>query len=164
MVPGMVFPVKDGFLERTLEGIGLEIHVAWWRMPSQPPKIKGMINLETDSTYALFHDTDLEALWRKTGMFKTLRQSRNRTEGFQFEVNPSGSMEWTIRKWGEIHNPRSGQKKPGIDDRLLVAEYLQARNRYHSFVLSDEGRWVAAQTFMVDGSEAIGQVLYRDPE
>ena len=61
IVPGVLFPIKEGYLDRVLPALGLRIHIAWWRWQQPPPQDHWVINSESTPTRGMPLIEDFEA-------------------------------------------------------------------------------------------------------
>ena len=164
IVPGMLFPVKDGYIGRTLSALGLDVHVGWWRWDTPPPSLRWIRNLRSAPTFGMRCTDDFEKFWRSTGHFKRISNTRNKCRDFEFLVDSPGVAEWTIRHWEARWRPLGAMEMPDLADRLLVAKYFQGLGLYHSLSLHQNGEIVAAATLLDHHSTAVAQVNYRHPD
>ncbi len=164
MVPGVIFPAKEGVLGQALYALRHEISIAWWRMPGPPPDIPGMNNVTSEPTHGMSCADDFEAYWKRSSLFKDIRNKRNRCKAFQFKINEPGATEWTIRNWEKKWRTAEMNENPDLQDRLMMAEYLQRNNSYYTFQLYDGAEPVAGATMLIHDNEAVAQYNYRNPE
>ena len=163
ILPGTVFPVKPDYLIPSLEAIGSEVWVAWWRMESSPPPSRMMRCLESTPTYRLHFSADYESYWRESGHWNTVRRCRKRCSDFTLVVNAPGSAEWTIANWEAHWRTDPTVVDPSVSDRIVAAKYLENQGRHYSFWLLDQQRPVAGHTFIRHHNDLVWQVTYRDP-
>jgi hypothetical protein len=164
IVPGVLFPIREGYLARVLPALGIEMKIAWWRFPEPPPQMQWMKNLSTTPTYGMHLEDDYEKYWRKMRNFdKDIVRYRMRCQYFNLEVNLACSAEWTLRHWSEKWQPHGSTQMPDIDERLLVAQFLEKRGLHYTLSLCDQAKIVAGLTFLIHGNDAIAQVSYRNP-
>jgi hypothetical protein len=165
IVPGMLFPVKKGYLNKALSALGLDVEVGWWRWEAPPPQISGLRGLRSTPTHGVhLVKDDFEQYWRSKGHYKRLANIRNRCRNFDFKVNAPGMVEWTVRNWGAKWGPSDGSEMPDLADRLLVAQYLAKRGLCHALSLHDQDTPVAAATLLSHRTTAVAYVNYRNPQ
>ena len=165
ILPGMPFPVKEGYLGRVLPALGLHLHVLWWGWPEPHPIARWMRQVESYPTHNMRCSEDFEAYWRRSAkFFKTIRTARDRCRGFEFKVNSANSAEWIIKSWDQKWCGGGIAQRPDLLEILLAAEYLQKRGLYHSHLLLDGDEPVAGATVFIHRNEALAHINYRNPE
>jgi len=164
IVPGVLFPVKEGYIDRVLGALGLAIHIAWWRWNSQPPRNQWVTNLKSTSTHRIRCSDDFEHYWRKDDFFKNIRNYRNRCRDFRLKVDLPGAREWTVRM-AEAKWRRDGiSETPDLFEKLVVTEYLERRGLCHTLSLMDQNELIAGIIFLSHRNDAVAQTNYRNPE
>jgi GNAT superfamily N-acetyltransferase len=163
ILPGVLFPIREGYLSCVLPALGVRLRLAWWRFEGPPPPMRGMRYVESEPTYAMKLSEDFEKYWRQTSVFDNVRNIRNRCRGFRLEINADGSAEWTIRHWEAKWRPEKAPERPDLAERLLAAEYLQRRGRYYTLSMYDRDRIIAGLAFIVHCNWAVAHTNYRDP-
>jgi hypothetical protein len=164
IVPGVLFPVKVGYLSRVLPSLGLEIKVAWWRWEAPPPIDSGFKNVVSTPTNGMLCSEDFEQYWKSTGQLKDIRKYRKRCEGFELKVNSPGGSEWIIRHWEAKWRPQGFDEMPDLAERLLCMQYLQERNLYYSLLLYDGDEAAAGGTLMIHRGCVVAHCSYRNPK
>jgi len=164
IVPGVLFPVRDGYLARVLPALGLEMHIAWWRWQEPPPQIKCLRNAISEPTFGISLTEDFEQYWRKTSHLRNVRTYRNRCKDFELKVNSPGGVEWTIRNWEMKWRSQGIAEKPDLAERLLVADYLQKKRFYYSLVLFDRDEPIAGGTLISHRNQVVAQCSYSNPK
>jgi len=159
LIPGMIFPFKNGYLERVLVTIGLSVHIAWWRFKEAPPNFTCIKNVKTEPVHRINLAEDYEAYWRRSKHYKNVKQYRNRCKNFEFRINCPGVREWTIKNWGSRWHTDSG-----LLDRLIVSEYLQEKGMLYTHSLHDKGEPIAGSTCLIHDNDIVAYVNYRNPE
>ena len=160
ILPGFLFPVKEGCLSRVISAIPLEVCLAWWRQKSSPPESRMIRCRRTGETYKMLCSENFELYWKSSGHLNTVRRIRNRCRDFEFEVNPTGAAEWVIRNWGIQWNVPPDE----LEDRIVAARYLEKTGHHYTLVLSDGHDRVAGHTFLSHNGDAVWQVSYRNPD
>jgi hypothetical protein len=163
MVPGVLFPIKDGYMARVLPSLGLEIRIAWWRWGVPPQQTRWMRNVVSEPTYSMRCTEAIEEHWHETGHLRNVLTSRKRCSDFEFKVDMPSAAEWTIRNWGEKWCPSYMAEMPDLSERLMVAQYLEKIGRHHTFNLLDIDKPVAGLTFIVHNNCLVSHHTYRDP-
>jgi hypothetical protein len=164
IIPGEPFPSKPGYSMPVLEALKKDLWVAWWRVESPPPPSRLVRYVETTPSYRMSFSTDFEEYWRENGHFKTVRRIRNRCAKLKLVVNAPGAAEWTIRNCEEKWREKGTKVDPFLLDKILAAEYMEARKRYYTFSLLDEETFVAGATVLVHRNDLVAGTLYRDPQ
>jgi len=164
ILPGVLFPVKAGYIGRVLPSLGVNLQIGWWRWDSPPPQTKWTVDAVSTPRYGIRCSEDFEAYWRKVGHFKNIRKARNRCRDFTLEIDRRGLTEWTIRKWEERWRPKGAAENPDLNDRLLAARYLKDRGLYHILSLANQGEPIASATVIVHREDIVGQYVYSSPE
>lgn len=164
VVPGFLFPVKEGYIGRTLEAVGLDVHVAWWRWNIPPPESSMIKDIHAAPTRGIRLSDDFEEYWREKGQFKNIRKYRNRCKSFDFRVNFPGMTEWTIKNWAERWCPEEMTEMPDLHERLIVGGYLEKHGLCHTLALFDKGEPVASAILLAHHKDAVAYVNYRRPE
>jgi hypothetical protein len=165
IVPGVLFPVREGYLHRVLPALGLSLRVEWWRWREPPPMARWMREAESISEYGMSCSEDFEAHWRKSNLSKSIRRTRNRCSGFELKVNSANSTEWIIKNWGQKWHVAQGEaQRSFVTEQLIAAEYLQKRGLHYSLLLLDGDEPVAGNTFIIHRNEALFHINYRNPE
>jgi Acetyltransferase (GNAT) domain len=167
IVPGILFPVKDGYLSRVLPALALEIKIAWWRWEEPPPQKRWIRNAQSTPTHGMSITEDYEKYWKSNGHFKghfkDIRLYRNRCRDFELRCNSPGGVEWTIRNWEAKWRPQGIAEMPDLAERVLVGQFLQKNNLYHSLLLFDGEVPAAGLTMMIHRNEAVAHCNCRDP-
>lgn len=162
IVPGFLFPAKDGYIEKAIAAIGLDVRIAWWRWEKPPPKNPFIRDVISAPTHGMLCSEDFEVYWRSVGHFKNIRKYRNRCQDFDLKVNVPGMTEWTIKNWELRWRSPEQHELPGTEDRLLVAEYLEKRGQFYSLCLFDHDKPAASATIIIHRKDAVAYVNYRD--
>lgn len=163
IVPGFLFPVKDGYIGKVLEAAGLESRFAWWRWNEPPPNIS-LRDVRTEPTHRFPLSDDFESYWREYGHFKNIRKYRNRCKPLELRVNEPGMREWTLRSWEQKWRPTGMAELSDLPDRILVAQYLEDHGKYHTLSLHDGDKSAAAATVLIHRGDVVAQYNYRNPE
>ena len=164
IIPGVLFPVKHGYLSRVLPALGIELQIGWWRWQEDPPQIKCIRDAISEPTYGISLSEDYEKYWRETKLLRNIRTFRNRCKNFELKVNPPGGIEWTIRNWEAKWRPQGISEMPDLAERLQAAQYLQERGLLYSLLLFDRDEPAAGRTLIIHRNEVVAQVNYRNPK
>ena len=164
IVPGVLFPVKEGYLHRVLPALGLPLHVEWWRWPEPPRMGRWIQHVESCTDYSMKCSEDFEAHWRKTSLIRHIKAATKRCCGFEFNVNAENSTEWILKSWNQKWHCSRGEDVPDLGDKLMAAQYLQKKGLHYSVLLIDRDEPVAGLTFIIHRNEAVGHISYRNPE
>jgi GNAT superfamily N-acetyltransferase len=164
ILPGFLFPVREGCIGRVLAALGCELHIGWWRWKMSPPEISGMRDATATPTHGMLCSDDFEQYWRKNGNWKDVRLYRNRCKGFEMRLDEPGSLEFTIRHWEARWRPSNVTVMPDLEDRVIVATSLERLGFSHTLSLFDEDRMVASLSFTIHNNEAVAHYNYRNPE
>lgn len=164
ILPGAIFPVQKGYLGSLLVEFKINVWIAWWRMSHPPPLFRCVRWEERESTHKLSLRGDFENFWRTTSHFNTVKRMRKRCRDFHFKINFPGSAEWTIRNWERKYRENPESERPDLHDKLLAAKYLEERKRHFTFILFDQEKPIAGETFIVHRNDLVSQHNYRDPE
>jgi oligoribonuclease (3'-5' exoribonuclease) len=164
LLPGAIFPVKPGYFIRTLEVLGLDLWIGFWRWNSPPQCSKLIRYYEDTSTYGIDCRFDYESYWREVGHYKNIRLRRNRCNKFKFVVNVSGTLEWTIKNWERKWRMNPNIESSNLEDQLFIARYLNKIGQYIVFSLLDQDEIIAGATLMVQGKDLVAGVNFRKPE
>ncbi len=162
IVPGYLFPVQSGRVSQALQAIQEPLFIAWWRQPQLPPTELAMRGLKRVGTHGTRLEVDLDAMWKELKLSRSLRKARERTEGFQLEVNAPGSAEFVIRNWHRRWQGESAGETPELIDRLTISNYLKRLGLHFTLTLRDGDRWVAGNTNSVHGEDFVCQTSWRD--
>ena len=164
LLPAAVFPVREGSLIPVLEAFGLDIWISWWGFEGTPPGDR-LRELERTPTYKLALAGNFEQFWRGANdQMKDVRRARNKCKGFRLEVNLQGSTEWTLQNWHKKWHGGDSPCDSNLDDRLLVARYLEDQGRYYTLTLLDGEIVTAGISLVSHRKEVIGLYSYRKPE
>lgn len=161
VVPWTIIPCKDGYLFPSLAAVNLDV---WMKYQPELPVGPYVRQVVSFPTYKIDARTDFEAFWRSTGIFKDIRQARNRTAGFAFEVDNPDAVTWTIGRWAEKWADHPGGETAVAGDLRLASEYRQRTGGHHVFRLLDGEVPVAGRTFFVNGSQVVTSCAYYAPE
>jgi hypothetical protein len=168
IVPGVLFPVKDGYVHRVLPALGVSMYVGWWRWSIAPPPMPWAENLRSFPTYKARLSENFEEHWNQSSQYgvlaRNLRTVKKRCKDLTWRINTPGASEWTIRNWGAKWFPSEPHGMPQLQDRLLVAEYLEGRKQHYTHTLHDGDKIVAAITVIVHQNELVHQLNHRDSE
>lgn len=164
IVPGAVAPASPGSVVPALESLGVDLRVAWWRMGEPPHESRSSHCAETTPTYRLRVDGDYEGFWRQSSTHKTVRKSRNRCSEFAVAVNAPGAAEWAIINAEAKWRSANGGADPALSDRILVANYLEARKMRFTLSLMDRGEIIGAISLVRHECDLAATVIYRKPE
>jgi len=160
ILPGVLFPVKDGYIHRVLPALGVSMKVGWWRWNAPPPLMKWAGRIRSSPTHGIRYSEDFEQHWNQK-FKKNLRQSKNRSKDLTWKVNAPDAAEWTIRNWGKKWFPSAIGEMAQIQDRILIARYLEERKRHYTHSMHDGDTIIAGATVIVHRDELVAQVIYR---
>jgi hypothetical protein len=151
-------PINERFTAAALEDELLPALAAtgvnvWMVMRSAPELAQ--VRIATPFPIYKIPCEDYERVWRQTGHWKRIREARNRTRGFTFEIDPPGAADWTIRNWAR----KWGEHEAEVD-LLLAAEYFTRQQLCHVAVLRDGDVTAASCIFLVVGDELLAQVNF----
>jgi hypothetical protein len=158
IIPGALFPIKEGYLQRVLSAVPQEIFIAWWRQKSKPPGIKNMHQPQVECTYQILCSEDFELYWKKSGHLNTVKRARRKCTDFEFEINPSGGWEWVIRNWGKHWDILPAE----TEDRIIAANYLEKNGHHYTFCLKSGNELISGHTFLCHDNDFVWQVTYRN--
>ena len=169
MILGGVFPTKPEFLILALEALRSAVWVSWQRMQSPPPPSRLIRYQKATPVHVIRFSEDYERYWRESGHFKNLRNKRNRCKDFNLAVNSPGSAEWTIKnsvdRWRDhTESTARGSVDWIASDWTVFAEYWERQGRHFTLLMLDHGTPIAGSTLMVHHNDAVGGLIYRDPE
>ena len=164
IIPGSLFPVREGYLPAVAAVLGVNLSLALWRHPGPLPDFENVRAIESIPTYKMRCGDDMEGFWRRRGHLNEIKRHRKRCEGFQIKVNHPGSLEWVITKWDEKWHAPGSSGQADLHDRLLAAEYLEKHNRNITVVILDGDRRIAGSTMVVHGNELVAQYSYRESD
>jgi hypothetical protein len=164
IVPGVLFPVRPGYLVPVLTQMDVPLFIAWWRQQSEPPANPRFTQMNRVATRRLSLTGDYEAHWKATGLIKDIRVGRRKCAHLAVVVNAPGAIEWTIENWGRKWAAGHGTDEvPEMRDRLVVARYWVPRGRQFIVSLMEGERFAASAAVFVHDRHIIGQANYRDP-
>jgi hypothetical protein len=163
-VPGVLFPIKEGYMSRVLAVLDSETHIGWWRWNEPPPKIDCIRQIKMTPTRGMSCSGDFEQHWRRSGLMRTIQKARNRCNGFELRTHTPNGAEWTIRSWDAKWRPRRMGESPDVAERLAVARHLEERGLHHTLLLFDGDEPVAGVTLISDRNDAVPYINYRNPE
>ncbi len=164
LLPGALFPAKPGCWVETLEALGLDLSIGWWRQKSPPPEAKTIRVAEKTLTHCANCSYDFEKYWHETGFMKTIRKTRNRCHCFTFQVNVPGALEWTMRNWHEKWLGTPFESSTAGLDRLVLAQALQAQGKHITFSMEDNEKIIGGATLFIQQNDLVAGVCYREPE
>jgi hypothetical protein len=164
IIPGFLFPVREGCVYPALEALGLQIDVGWWRYPEPPPSGSTIQNFNTRTRHQMDCRTDFDAYWKQSGHLHTVRQAQRKCKDFTLKLNPVGGAEWTIRNWEEKWRSDPKVSQPGLEDRIAVAKFLEQSGRHNTHVLFDGENPIVGITHVVHRDCVVAQVTYRHPD
>jgi hypothetical protein len=164
IVPGMLFPVKEGYMSRVLAALDLEVQIAWWRWNGPPPRMNCMGQIKMTPTRRMSLSEDFEHYWRESSLFRNIRRARNRCEGFELRIDAPNAAELIIRKWDAKWRPEGMREMPDLAERLTVARYLEERGLHHTLLLCDKDEPVAGGTLIVDRNDVVAHCSFRNPD
>jgi CelD/BcsL family acetyltransferase involved in cellulose biosynthesis len=93
-------------------------------------------------------------------LLKDVRRARRKCESFEARVDLPEGAEWVIRNWGRKW--RVAQHR--VEDMVVAARMRGALGLYHNTVFYDGDRPIGGHTEVVDGSDVVGQAVYRDSD
>lgn len=164
IIPGVVFPAEPAYIMPTIEALGVDIWVAWWRMANPPSPSQQIRYIESAPVYRISLKENFEQYWRDNGFFKTIRRVRNRCRDLTLAINAPGTAEWTVRNWEAKWRENPAIVDTSLPARLVTAEYLSQRGKYYTLSLSDGDKLAAGASIMVHGKDLVAGVFYRDPD
>jgi hypothetical protein len=160
IIPESIAPARDGYLFPALKALGVDVRIAGW--PTPPPTSIPTRNATSVPVFSIDCQGDFEQYWRKSGYLRNIRVARSRTEGFTFEVDRPGSAALIIASWAEKWRDHPEQQTIIASDLIVAADYLQQRNRWHSFLLLDGDAPVAGVSGPVHGNDLVYTINIRD--
>ena len=137
--------------------------LAWWRWETPPPRSSCIKNLFSEAGYAA-NSQNFEKLWCKTGAIEKVNISRSKCEGFGLAINRPGSIEWVIKNWEAVWDPKGLAENPDFSERLLVAEYLEKKGLSYALSLLDNDRITCAIGCLVHRNDLVIQYIYGNRE
>jgi hypothetical protein len=164
IVPGVLFPIREGYMPRVLAALDLQVQIAWWRWNEPPPNMDCIGRMRMTPTRGMSCSEDFEHYWRRSGHMKTIQKARNRCKGFELRADTPNASEWTIRNWDARWRPRGMGGSPDLAERLLVARRLEERGLHHTLLLCDKDEPAAGTTLIVDRNEVVAHCNYRNPK
>jgi hypothetical protein len=163
IVPGFLFPAREGHTLPALATLGLVVNVGWWRFPTLPPEPSMIVHeLTAAPVHRIACNTEFEGFWKTTGNLDMVRRAARRCRDFALRINPPGGAEWIIRNWERQWRQESGTPARDLDDRLTAAATLEKVGSHFSLVLFDKAAPVAGATLMIHRRSAVAGVLYRE--
>lgn len=163
-IPGMLFPVRDNYINICLSVLDRNIRLAWWRMGKFSGHINNIKSLEVKPTYEIDLTGDYEKYLRALGNLNTVKQARKRCQNFEIGINAHGMTEWVIRNWDRKWRENPCLQRPDLRDKLIVTEYLQRLGKSLTFTLMDSGRPICGHTFLVHRNQLVWQYVYRESQ
>ena len=164
IVPGVLFPVKKGYISRVLAALDLEIQVGWWRWDEPPPRMDCIRQVKMTPTRRMSLSEDFEHYWRESSLFRNIRRARNRCEGFELKIDAPNAAELIIRKWSARWRPEGMREMPDLAERLFAARYLEQRGLHRTLLLCDKDEPVAGGTLIVDRNDVVAHCGFRNPD
>ncbi len=163
-LPGALFPVQPGRAADVISVLGLDLFLAWWRQPTDPPEVANARVVRSMPTFKMPCGPDAEAFWRERGNLNHVKRMRKCCEPFRIALNPPGAMEWVTRKWEQKWRSPGAAPASDLEDRLLSARYLEERRAHHTMMMFDGDRPIAGNTYIVHGDELVWMYTYREPQ
>jgi len=163
IVPGLLFPVLDGYIYDALESLQLVVHVGWWRMYERISTGPKIFDLNETHTHCMNCSTDPEIYWKESGNINFLRHARKKCKGFEVQINPQEGYEWVIRNWAIKWKEKSHAIDLELEDRIAVARYLESLGKHYTFIIYDGSQRVAGATLFKHCSSLVAGVNYRLP-
>lgn len=164
IVPGSLFPVRDGMLVPALTALDVPLFVSWWRQAVEPPTSDRFKRLECVETRRLSLRGDYEAFWKETRLWGRIKEARRRCRSFTVAVNEPGAAEWALVNWGRKWAPEGFDEVLDVRDRLVIARYWEPRGRHFTISLHDGDKAVGAAVQLVHDDHVIGIAYHREPE
>ncbi|HEX7081826.1 MAG TPA: GNAT family N-acetyltransferase [Gammaproteobacteria bacterium] len=163
IVPGSLFPVRDGMLVPVLTAFDVPLFVVWWRQSEAPPESDRFTRLEGVETRRLSVQGNYEAFWKETRLWRRIADARRKCQSLTVAVNVPGAAEWTLMNWGRKWAPEGFDEVPDMRDRLVVARYWEPRGRHFALSLLDGDKPAGAAVMFVHGDHVIGLAYHREP-
>lgn len=163
LIPGVPFPVRPGATIAALRALNIAIPVAWWRMTEPVPEAPCIRRFETQPVYRLALAGDREAFWRQTHYLRHIKNIRNRCAAFTWALDPPGAARWVITHWSQRWRD-GADADPAVEDRILIAEALEARGLHHTVCLYDGEKLIAGSTNFVHRGDLVAGVIHGDPD
>jgi len=163
MLPGGLFPCRDGYQIQAIAALGIDIEVGWWRMDAPPPDHPYIRRIEQIPTYRMPCSVNPEEFWMKSGRIREITATRKKCAGLTMEVDPPGGFEWIIRNWAEKWTSPYDEYTAYVEDRLITARYLASKNKFHTLVLMDNGTPVSGETLIVHRNDLVLAYNFREP-
>lgn len=151
--------VLPGWELRTLRSLDLPIRIEYW--PGCVPE--GTQRRNWSPAHRLHPGTDSEKYWKEHGRWKSLKKARNRTIGFEFEVDSMEAVRWTIDGWACKWFDPTRPLEPITAPRLATGEALLG-TAYHTFRLMEHSTAAAGQIALVHENELFMLHSYRNPD
>lgn len=164
IVPGFLFPVRDGCLYTVLEALRMRVDVGWWRFSCPPPSGPIVQQLNQRMRHQMDCRTNFDAYWKQSGHLHTVRQAQRRCKNFTLKINPEGGAEWTIRVWEQKWRTDPQSPQPGLEDRVAIAKFLESSGRHNTHVLYDGETPIVGLTHVIHKDCVVAQVIYRHPD
>jgi hypothetical protein len=164
LLPGVFFPAAPGYLGPALAALNVPVDAFWWRMSTPPPDHPAIRDLRAIPVYGMSLSEDFEKFWKHSGLWRNVRHNRNLCRDFTFSVDSKGAAEWVVRKWAEKWSSENPHILDHLEDRVLVANYLAERGRYHTVLCQDKGETVAGASVIVHGRDLVASVNYRNTD
>jgi len=165
IVPGLVFPLRNGSLAAVLSALDRNVRVVCWRMDDFNEDVVGLRAREYKPTFEIDLTGDYEKHWKKHSHLTEIKKQRERCKDFDVRMNGEGMAEWVIRKSEAKWREWPERPRPDLEDKVVAACYLEERQRSVTFTLHDRtiDQPVAGSTFIVHAESLVWQYTYREP-
>ncbi len=161
-VPGMIFPIRDGFLSTVLSVLSRNVWLACWRMGDSIADIDSVVSREVVPTYGIDLTGDYEKYWRKYSHLTAVKRERSRCKDFEVRIGDEGMTAWVITSWERKWREEAATQRPDLTDKILIAEYLERQGKNFTFTLHDNGKPMGGHTFLLHDKSLVWQYTYRD--
>lgn len=151
--------VAPGSEATSLRSLGVPVRIDYW--PAELPHDAQRVNWDTQ--HRLRPGADYQQYWKERGRWKGIREARNRTRDFEFEVDADDSCAWTLRRWNEKWHKSNGLALPSVEPQIAAWKVLFESGASHAFRLMDGANAAAGIVGIVLEDQLVLTYNYRDP-
>jgi Acetyltransferase (GNAT) domain len=160
--PGAYIAAKPGYLVPALKAMRLPTIVQYWEDEPVPPGARNVISYTSHRISCI--DGEAEATWKQSGMWKGIRNIRQRCKALTVELDQPGADQWVLHEWAGKWADHPWDDVVTLDSMLLAVETWRKGGQLHTFRLMDGETPAAGLICLAAGPRLVALTIYRDAQ
>ncbi len=159
-LPFATFPAVEGWATAALLALDVPIII-----PDVPAGVIEVdhpgVHASSFTPYVFDLETDLEALWKSTGYWRTISNIRNRTAHLKIVQDRPGAVDWIVDEWRSRWEREAHNETAAAADMAVVWNRLRDDGAIKTVELLDGDRVVAGLIALLQGTSSFAMCSAR---